>query len=80
VAKKTPVTIEMFLDAQGNLRIEIPHDANRQRNANAAADFTMKLAKAIGQVQERHIGDHEHHDHRGNHTGNHTHTHRTHNA
>ena len=60
--KGTPVTIEMFLDENGNMRIEIPHDArNRSGDANAAARFTEKVADAIGDVEERHIGDHTHH-------------------
>ncbi len=58
---KRLVTLEITLDAEGNLRIDIPHGANKARDANAAADFTTKLAEAIGDVTERHIGDHTHH-------------------
>lgn len=58
---KRVVTLEISLDSKGNLRIDIPHDRNQARNANAAADFTDKLARAIGDIDERHIGDHTHH-------------------
>jgi len=72
-SKKRQVTLEITLDADGNIRIEIPHGRNRQRDANAAATFTDKLSKAIGDVTERHIGDHEHHHHDGtSHTHHHT--------
>jgi hypothetical protein len=68
---KRQVTLEITLDANGNIRIDIPHGKNKARDANAAADFTDKLSKAIGDVEERHIGDHHHHDHGTDHTHNH---------
>jgi len=70
---KRIITLEIDLDANGDLRITIPHGSNQQRDANAAASFTDKLAKAIGTVKERHIGDHEHHHHDHNHGHNHHH-------
>lgn len=51
--------------------IQIPHNKNQQRDANAAADFTDKLSKALGEVEERHIGDHHHHDHGHDHAHDH---------
>lgn len=71
-APKRAVTIEITLNADGNLVVQIPHDRNQTANANAAAKFTDKLSKAIGKVLERHIGDHEHN------VTTHTHNHNTH--
>ena len=67
------VTIEVADD--GTAQVLIPHHKNQQRDANAAADFTDALSKAIGKVEERHIGDHEHHhsDFAPEHTHDHIH-------
>jgi len=60
MAGKRPVTLEISIDDAGNLRIDIPHGKNKARDASAAADFTIQLAEAIGDIEERHIGDHTH--------------------
>ena len=57
----------------GTATIKIPHNKNQQRDANAAASFTDQLSKAMGTVEERHIGDHVHHTHDHNHTHDHIH-------
>jgi hypothetical protein len=64
-----PVHLVAKVAADGTATVEIPHNRNQQRDAQAAASFTDKLSKALGEVLERHIGDHHHHDHA------HTHTH-----
>lgn len=71
MAGKRLVVLEITIDDNGNVRIDIPHGSNQARDANAAADFTDKLANLIGDVEERHIGDHEHHHHDHNHGHNH---------
>lgn len=70
--RRVHLTILVGLD--GNAEIRIPHNKNQQRDANAAAAFTDKLSQALGDVVERHIGDHHHHD--SAHT--HSHDHLTH--
>ena len=67
------VHLEINIAADGTATIEIPHHKNQQRDANAAASFTDQLSKAMGKVEERHIGDHEHHDHEHHHSHDHVH-------
>lgn len=69
------VNIEISFDYNGEAIISIPHGKNQQRNANKAASFTDRLSKALGDVKERHIGDHEHHDGDVAHRHNHRHHH-----
>lgn len=45
------VTIE---DGGEYAKIEVPHGRGQQRDANAIADLTKKLAEALGEVEERH--------------------------
>ena len=61
---KRPVTLHITVGPDGQAIIQLPHNLNQQRDANAAASFTDKLSKALGDVVERHIGDHVHHDER----------------
>ena len=69
-----PVTLVIDVANDGTATIQIPHDnRNLARDANAAADFTDKLSKALGEVLERHIGDHHHHTHQ--HTNGEIHSH-----
>ena len=71
---KRPVHLTITVAEDGTAIIQIPHNKNQQRDANAAASFTDKLSKAIGDVVERHIGDHHHHDHDHDHGHDHVHS------
>lgn len=70
---KRPVTLDITVDLEGRATIEIPHDRNQARNAQAAERFTDQLSKALGEVEERHIGDHHHHTHEHGHEHGHLH-------
>ena len=41
----------------------IRHPDGRMKAANAAelADLTLQLGEALGTIEERHVGDHDHH-------------------
>ena len=64
---KRPVHLIIKVAEDATATIEIPHAKNQQRDARQAADFTDKLSKAMGEVLERHIGDHHHHTHEHTH-------------
>jgi hypothetical protein len=55
----------------GQMKIEIPHGRAQQVDASKVEDLTLKLAEAMGEVTERHVGDHHHHDHGHDHGHNH---------
>ncbi len=74
MTSKRPVNLTIVVAEDGTATIQIPHAKNQQRDANAAASFTDKLSKALGEVLERHIGDHHHHDHGHDHGHDHVHS------
>jgi len=66
------ITFEIEVDEQGNATIRLPEGRGKERDAAIVDDLTLKIAKAMGTIKERHVGDHDHH-----HTdGTHTHTHK----
>jgi hypothetical protein len=64
---KRQVTVVIDVQPDGTATVQIPHDRNVAGNAEAAASFTDKLSQAMGEVTERHIGDHHHSEHEHNH-------------
>lgn len=62
-------TVEITPD--GKAIIRLPHGRGQQRDAAAVKDLTLELAEALGEVEERHIGDHHHHDHGHDHQHQH---------
>ena len=63
------VTFEIEINDDGDAVIRLPEGPGQQRDANAVAPLTERIAKAIGTLKERHVGDHEHHTH--NHLSSH---------
>jgi hypothetical protein len=64
------ITFDIEFDDDGKAIIRLPEGKGQQRDAAVVADLTEKLAGLLGEVEERHIGDHHHHDH--GHDHNHT--------
>ena len=66
------ITFEIEISDDGEAFVRLPEGPGQQQNAAKVAPLTIKIAEAIGPVEERHIGNHTHtHD---NHThDNHTH-------
>lgn len=61
------ITFTMDFDENGEVVIRLPEGSQQKVNAAKTADLTDKISKALGEVKERHIGDHTHgvgeHDH-----------------
>lgn len=60
---KRQVTFQIEITSEGDAKITLPEGPGQQRDANAAATLTEKIAKALGPIKERHVGDHHHHAH-----------------
>lgn len=67
------ITFEIEFNDEGDAVIRLPEGKGQQRDAATVADLTLELAKRLGKVKERHVGDHHHHDHHHDHGGNHVH-------
>lgn len=65
------ITFNIEINEAGNAVIRLPEGAGQQQNANTVASLTEQIAKAIGKIKERHIGDHHHHDHDHSHHHHH---------
>lgn len=57
------VSFEIEFNDSGDAIIRLPEGKIQQIQAAEVADMTEAIAKAIGKIKERHIGNHTHHDH-----------------
>jgi hypothetical protein len=65
------ITFHIEIDEDGDATIRLPEGKGQQGDASKVDDLTLKLAKMLGRVKERHVGDHHHHDHGTDHNHNH---------
>lgn len=65
------ITFEIEINNDGDAVIRLPEGKGQQRDAAVVDDLTLGIAKLLGKVKERHVGDHHHHD--SDHTHDHKH-------
>jgi len=65
------ITFTIEINEDGDAIIRLPEGKGQQPAAATVADLTESIAKAMGRIKERHIGDHHHGDHHHNHNHDH---------
>lgn len=65
------VTFTVEINSEGDAIIRLPEGKRQQGDAAKIAPLTEQLAKAIGKITERHVGEHHHHDHGHDHGHDH---------
>ena len=54
------ISFDVEFNDDGTAIIRHPDGRMKEVNAAKLADLTMALAEGLGEIKERHVGDHEH--------------------